>query len=104
MDTQNFYDLKIEDADDGTVLAANGGAVSTNGESASVYVWDHARGKSKQIDRLTSAQIKRAGKDTTILTGTSQDLVRTVGLDKEAALKTLRLSHGYPLERGKVIV
>lgn len=99
MDTQTLYDLRIEDADDGTVVATNG-VVSTNGGSAVIYDWDDERGKPRQVDRLTDCQIKRSTKDTTLLVGTSQELVRVVGIDKEKALRTLRLLHNRATKPG----
>ena len=85
--------MKIVDDDDGTVICTRG-LVQTNGEAAAIYDWDTARGKYVQKDRLTEVKMKRAGKNTTLLTGVSQHLMREIRVPKEQAMMNLKLLQG----------
>lgn len=100
MDTSEIENLKIVDEDDGTTYCERG-VVHTNGEAAVIYDWDPKRGKFIQKDRLTEANIKRGNKNTSQLTGVSQDLLNNVGVPKDKAILHLKLHHeqGKPLTR-----
>ena len=67
--------------------------MQTNGDAAAIYDWDTKRGKYVQKDRLTDADLKRASKNATMLTGFSDHLVNEVGVVREEARLNLKLLH-----------
>lgn len=96
-----FDNLKIVDDDDGTTMCERG-LVQTNGDSAAIYDWDPKQGRYVQKDRLTEAKLGKTTKNSTILTGTSHQLLNEVGVVREQAVLNLKLMHdaGKPLDYG----
>ena len=92
VDTRTYENCRIEDQDDGTVL--DNAVVSTNGDSASIHVFDVKLGRPFQHDRITSAEMKAAGRDGYLLTGISSQLVETMGVPEDKAMVHLKVLPG----------
>jgi hypothetical protein len=92
VETRTYDNCRIEDEDDGTVIET--AVVSTNGDSASIHVWDEEGRRPFQHDRITGAEMKPLGRNGYLLTGTSAQMVEVMGVPADKAIVHLKVEPG----------